>query len=104
MDWRRVLAYITGSVDEGLLLRNEYLAAKNRILNDQLKGRLRLTVAITFTHHPVDAWRTVTATMGIKYLADDFAQANPFFRALGGRSAAPGVEARLGDVQYPAYD
>ncbi len=43
MDWRRVLAYITGSVDEELLLRNEYLAAENRILIDQLKGRLRLT-------------------------------------------------------------
>ena len=43
MDWRKVLAYITGTVDEELLLRNEYLAAENRILMDQLKGRLRLT-------------------------------------------------------------
>ena len=25
MDWQRMLAYITGSVDEELLLRNEYL-------------------------------------------------------------------------------
>ena len=31
MDWARVLAYITGTVDQELLLRNEYLAAKNRI-------------------------------------------------------------------------
>ena len=43
MDWRKVLAYITGTVDEELLLRNEYLAAENRILKGQLKGRLRLT-------------------------------------------------------------
>jgi putative transposase len=43
MDWRRVLAYITGTVDEELLRRNEYLAAENRIMMEQLKGRLRLT-------------------------------------------------------------
>ena len=43
MDWRRVLAYITGTVDEELLLRNEYLAAESRILMEQLQGRLRLT-------------------------------------------------------------
>lgn len=43
MDWKRVLAYITGTVDQELLLRNEYLAAENRILRSQLKGRLRLT-------------------------------------------------------------
>ena len=30
MDWTRILAYITGSVDQELLLRNEYLAAENR--------------------------------------------------------------------------
>ena len=38
-----MLAYITGSVDQELLLRNEYLATENRILRDQIKGRLRLT-------------------------------------------------------------
>ena len=43
MDWRRVLTYITGTVDEELLLRNEYLAAENRNLMEPLKGRLRLT-------------------------------------------------------------
>ena len=32
MDWPRLLAYITGTVDQELLLRNEYLAAENRIL------------------------------------------------------------------------
>jgi hypothetical protein len=42
MEWGRLLAYITGTVDQELLLRNEYLAAENRILRGQLKGRLRL--------------------------------------------------------------
>jgi len=36
------VAYITGTVDEELL-RNEYLSAENRILIQQLQGRLRLT-------------------------------------------------------------
>jgi len=30
MDWNTMLAYISGSVDEELLLRNEYLVAENR--------------------------------------------------------------------------
>jgi hypothetical protein len=43
MDWARILAYITGTVDQELLLRNEYLVAENRILKAQLKTLLRLT-------------------------------------------------------------
>ena len=31
MDWARILAYVTGTVDQELLARNEYLAAENRI-------------------------------------------------------------------------
>ncbi len=46
MDWRKAVAYITGTVDEELLLRNEYLSAENRILVQQLQGRLRLTDAV----------------------------------------------------------
>jgi HTH-like domain len=38
-----MLAYVTGSVDEQLLLRNEYLITENRILRNQIKGRIRLT-------------------------------------------------------------
>src|SRR6202521_3822322 len=45
MEWARILAYITGTVDQELLLRNEYLAAENRILRGQLKGRLRFSDA-----------------------------------------------------------
>ena len=42
MDWKQLLAYVTGTVDQALLLRNEYLATENRILHNQLKRRVRL--------------------------------------------------------------
>jgi len=45
MIWARALAYITGTVDQELLLRNEFLAAENRILRAQIKGRLLLSDA-----------------------------------------------------------
>ena len=41
--WVRLLAYVTGSVNQELLLRNEYLAAENRILRTKLPARLRLS-------------------------------------------------------------
>jgi putative transposase len=43
MDWKQLLAYITGSVDQELLLRNEYLVTENRMLRQQIRGRLRLS-------------------------------------------------------------
>lgn len=43
MEWARTLAYITGTIDQELLLRNGYLAAENRILRTQIKGRLLLS-------------------------------------------------------------
>ena len=45
MLWARMLAYITGTVDQELLLRNQYLAAENRILRAQIQGRLLLSDA-----------------------------------------------------------
>jgi len=39
----QLLAYVTGTVNQELLLRNEYLAAENRILKAQIKGRLLLS-------------------------------------------------------------
>ncbi len=56
MDWKTLLASIAGSVDEELLLRNEYLVAENRILRHQLKGRVQLT----------DAERATLAEIGKK--------------------------------------
>jgi putative transposase len=43
MDWKHLLAYITGSVDEELLLRNEYLVTENRILRQQVRSRVQLS-------------------------------------------------------------
>jgi hypothetical protein len=45
MDWARILTCVTGTVDQELLARNEYLATENPILEDQLKGRLMLSDA-----------------------------------------------------------
>ena len=56
MDWKTLLAYITGSVDQELLLRNEYLVTENRILRNQITGRVRLT----------DGERTMLAELGQK--------------------------------------
>ena len=42
MDWKHLLAYITGTVDQELLLRNEYLVTENRILRHQITGRVHL--------------------------------------------------------------
>ncbi len=42
MGWIKLLAYITGSVDQELLLRNEYLVSENRILRGQITGRVQL--------------------------------------------------------------
>ncbi|MFT5391767.1 MAG: putative transposase [Gammaproteobacteria bacterium] len=71
MDWPRIPAYITGTVDQELLLRNEYLAAENRILKTQIKGRLLLS----------DADRTTLAEigprLGRKALADVANAAKP---------------------------
>jgi hypothetical protein len=44
MDWKILLAYITGSVDQELLLRNEYLATENCILRQQIPGRVRESI------------------------------------------------------------
>ena len=43
MDWQHLLAYITGTVDQELLLRNEYLVRQNHVLRSQITGRVRLT-------------------------------------------------------------
>jgi putative transposase len=56
MDWKTLLAYITGSVDQELLLRNEYLVTENRILRHQITGRVPLT----------DGDRTTLAAIGHK--------------------------------------
>jgi hypothetical protein len=41
----RLVAYVTGMVNQQLLLQNEYLAAENKILRAHLPARLRLSDA-----------------------------------------------------------
>src|SRR3989441_9019561 len=43
INWARLLAFVTGLVNQELLLQNEYLAAENRILRAHLPSRLRLS-------------------------------------------------------------
>jgi transposase InsO family protein len=52
--WARLLAYVTGLVNQELLLQNEYLAAENRILKAHLQPGFRLT----------DGERTTLAEIG----------------------------------------
>ena len=42
MSWRKLLANVTGTIDEELRRRNEYLVTENRILRSKLTGRIRL--------------------------------------------------------------
>src|SRR5437870_8311630 len=41
--WARLLAYVTGLVNQRLLLQNEYLVAENRILRSRFPARMRLS-------------------------------------------------------------
>ena len=41
--WLRLLAYVSCSVNQELLLRDEYLVTENRILREKLPSRLRLS-------------------------------------------------------------
>ena len=71
MIWTRMLAYITGTVDQELLLRNEYLAAENRILRAEIKGRLLLSEAEKTT------LAEIARRLGRKALAEVAAAAMP---------------------------
>ena len=41
--WARLLAYVTGRINQELFLQNEYVAPENRILRAHLPARLRLS-------------------------------------------------------------
>jgi putative transposase len=43
MDWKKLLGSVTESVDEEFRLRNAYLVAENRVLRQQINGRMPLT-------------------------------------------------------------
>src|SRR5262245_54707206 len=43
MDWKTLLGSVTNALDQELRLRNAYLLAENRLLRQQVRGRLLLT-------------------------------------------------------------
>jgi hypothetical protein len=43
MNWAAIIGKITGTVDQHLIQRNEYLLAENRILHSRTEGRMRFT-------------------------------------------------------------
>jgi hypothetical protein len=71
MVWARMLAYVTGAVNQELLLRNEYLAAENRILRGQIRGRLLLSEGEKVT------LAEIAHRLGRKALKEVAATANP---------------------------
>jgi hypothetical protein len=54
MLWARMVAYVTETVNQELLSRNEYLGAENRILRGQIKGGLILRAE--YGHSPMGQW------------------------------------------------
>jgi hypothetical protein len=64
MDWKQLLAYITGSADQELLLRIEYLVTENRILRNQIQGCVRLS----------DGERKTLATIGKQLIKQALAE------------------------------
>jgi putative transposase len=45
MSWKKMLAHVTGEVDQGLLLKVDYLIEENRVLRNQVEKRILLTDA-----------------------------------------------------------
>ena len=74
MDWKTLLAYISGSVDEELLNRNEYLAAENRILRDKIKGRVQLSNAERQTLAEIGKKLQIPPDLVVKFQAIDIAE------------------------------
>ena len=69
--WARLLAYVTGMVNQRLLLQCEYLIAENRILRSHVPGRLRLSDAERSTLAEIGRW------LGRKWLAEVACVAKP---------------------------
>ena len=77
--WVRLLAYVTGSVNQELLLQNEYLAAENRILRAKRPSR--------FIGAAVETDRRVIETLGSRALTACFGVAFSTMALTPGRLA-----------------
>jgi hypothetical protein len=62
MGWMQLLAYHAGSVDQRLLLRNEYLVTAIHILRQQNTGRVQLTEA----EHKTLVWGNILKLRGVR--------------------------------------
>jgi hypothetical protein len=60
MAWKKLLAYIAGSVDQELLLRNEYLVMKNHMLRQPIPGRVRFASQARRVDAPIQAYGVMT--------------------------------------------
>jgi putative transposase len=69
MEWPRIFVSITGTVDQELLLRNEYLATENRILKDQVKRRVLLSDPQKKTLAEIGYWLGRTALVDVAHAA-----------------------------------
>jgi putative transposase len=65
MVWARLLAYVTGTVNQELLLKNEYLTTENRILTGRVQGRLVLSqeekVTLAEVAHTLNTGHEITS-------------------------------------------
>src|SRR5579859_3276310 len=93
--WLRLLAYVTGSVNQELLLQNEYLAAENRILRAKLPSRLGLN----------DPDRATLAEIGRRVGAKRFERSpaspslTPSWPGIEGSSPGSSTVPNTGDIQ-----
>jgi putative transposase len=108
MPWKKLLAHVTGSVDEGLWLRNEYLIIENRILRSKIKGRLRLkgeerrqlaTIGKKLGRKALDAIATIVKPDTIlrwhaKLVARKF-DGSSYRRTTGRPAISQGIEAQI---------
>ena len=93
MDWARILAYVTGTVEQELLGRNEYLAAEKRILKAQLKGRPVLSDAErgALGSQPPAAPRSAPHSTRREFAGSSFPSAITSLQTLTGVDGAPEI-------------
>ena len=66
MLWARMVAYVTGTVNQELLLRNECLGAESRILRGQIKGRVLLSEGEKATLAEIAQFRELIESGSVK--------------------------------------
>lgn len=66
-EWTRILAYITGNVDEELLPRNEYLAAENRGIFAHRRGSILIQAGIGARSYPIAIYSWTKSSGGSQF-------------------------------------